>query len=60
MTSLRWLPGRAVGGHVLPGALQRVARTARDLRGRDGRLLADIGVRWGLIDAASRAASGDR
>jgi hypothetical protein len=60
MTSLRWIPGRTLGGHVLPSAgSARLARqTARVLRSLDDRMLADIGVRRDQIDAASRAAVG--
>lgn len=60
MTSLRWLPGRSIGGHFLASgdARRRARQTARVLNGFDDRLLADIGLRRELIDAAARAASG--
>jgi hypothetical protein len=64
MTSLRWIPGRAFAGHVLPasGAGRLARHTARVLRGLDDHLLADIGVRRDQIDAVSRTvvASGRR
>ena len=57
MTSLRWIPGRAFAGHLLPaaGAERRARHTARVLRGLDDHLLADIGVRRDQIDAAAHA-----
>ena len=60
MTSLRWIPGRSFGGHILPstGAGRLARQTARVLRGLDDHLLADIGIRRDQIDAASRAAVG--
>lgn len=60
MTSLRWLPGRSFGGHILSSdnAGRRARRTARALQRLDDRLLADIGVRRDQIEAVSRAAVG--
>jgi hypothetical protein len=57
MTSLRWIPGRSFGGHILPsdGARRRARQTARVLHGLDDRMLADIGVARDQIDSASRA-----
>jgi len=64
MTSLRWLPGRSLAGHVLPaiGARRRAYSTARVLRGLDDHLLSDIGIRRQEIDTAARApiAAGSR
>jgi hypothetical protein len=58
MTSLRWLPGRSFGGHILSsdGAERRARQTARVLRTLNDHLLADIGIRRDQIDSASRAA----
>ena len=60
MTSLRWIPGRSFGGHLLASAgTARLARqTARTLRSLEDHLLADIGVSRDQIDSASRAAIG--
>ena len=57
MNSLSWVPGRALAGHILPFSSQaRHARqTARVLRSREDRMLADIGVRRDQIEAVSRA-----
>ncbi len=64
MTSLRWLPGRSIGGHVLSSdsGERRARQTARVLRGLNDHLLADIGIRRDQIDSVSRAvvASGRR
>jgi uncharacterized protein YjiS (DUF1127 family) len=57
MTSLRWIPGRSFGGHLLAsvGAAGRARQTARTLRSLDDQLLADIGITRDQIDSASRA-----
>ena len=58
MTSLRWFPGRAVAGHVMPSGIEaRARKTARALRRLDDHLLADIGVTREDIDAAARRAA---
>ena len=57
MTSLRWIPGRSFGGHLLTsaGSGRRARQTARVLHGLDDRMLADIGISRDQIDSASRA-----
>jgi len=58
MTSLRWFPGRAVAGHVMPDNFRaRARKTARALRRLDDHLLADIGVTRDEIEAAARRAA---
>jgi uncharacterized protein YjiS (DUF1127 family) len=58
MTSLRWIPGRSMGGHLLAsvGAGRRARQAARILRDLDDRTLADIGIARHQIDAMSRFA----
>jgi hypothetical protein len=57
MTSLRWLPGRSIGGHIFAsdGASRRARQTARVLRSLDDHLLADIGVARDQIDSVTHA-----
>jgi hypothetical protein len=45
MTSLRWLPGRSLAGHI-------VTRPATELRKMNDRMLRDIGLRRDQVDTA--------
>ena len=56
MSSLLWIRGRSIAGHILPSVAERSARhTARVLRGLNDHMLADIGLRRDQIDAAARS-----
>jgi uncharacterized protein YjiS (DUF1127 family) len=62
MTSLSWIPGRSLAGHLAPfaGRSRQARQTARVLRNLDDHMLADIGVRRDQIDAVSRASAAHR